>query len=129
MMSSRGRPRRTINCKEKNYWGWVAEAGGGDGNRVWRTDSLRGEGKEGRVQLQRLESRAGLGCEQVRGGRQGYRGSLMPAGGGKQCAWDTTEGQPKVGSLERGLGTSLTSGWARGCKDGAQLEAEAGTEK
>lgn len=54
-MSSRVGPRRTIDCKEKNYWGWVGEAGGGDGHRVWSTDGLRGERKEDGVQIQGLE--------------------------------------------------------------------------
>lgn len=41
----------------------------------------------------------------------------MPARGERQCAGDATENQRKVGSLERGLGATLTSGWMTGHKE------------
>lgn len=53
-----------------------------------------GKGRRTGRRYKGLESRAGLGCEQVQGGRQGYRESLMPTGG-----VDAAESQPHMSSL------------------------------
>jgi len=51
-----------LSIAKRKITGRVAEAGGGDGLSVWRTDSLRGERKEGRVEIQGfgVKSRAWL---------------------------------------------------------------------
>lgn len=78
------------------------------------------------VQIQELESRAGLGCDSLvcsLEGRQECKGTIDASLRKRSRCWGTPLSQPTAGRLQRRLGLDVR------VQGRAQLEAEGGTEK
>lgn len=121
-----------LSIAKRKITGRVAEAGGDDGHRVWRTDSLRGERKEDRVQIQWAWSQEqGLAVNRcLQPGREaGIQGVTDASQRREAACWRRHRESAKVGSLERGLGATLTSGWMRGHKEGPSWRLREGQRR